>query len=89
MEKLFSIITFDNSPGFNVKAKVSSISASDLFLERNFYLDCENNEREELNRSCDFVCGKLFKYNDNDSEVVQEINDNRHECNRLEKRFVR
>ena len=33
--------------------------------------------KEEINSACNFVCGELSEDNINDSEVTQEIDDNR------------
>ena len=56
-----------------------------LLLDRHLYLDFENNEREEVNSACYFVSGVLFEDNSSDSEIAQEIGDNRAELkvNRL------
>ena len=56
-----------------------------LLLDRHLYLDFEKNEREEVNSACYFVSGVLFEDNSSDSEIAQEIGDNRAELkdNRL------
>ena len=64
-------------PGFIKKNKVPFNSAKNLVVNKHLYLDFENNEREEINSACDFVSGELSEDNINDSEVAQEIDDNR------------
>ena len=63
---------------------------STLVVNRHLYLDFENNERDEINTACDFVSGELSEDNINDSEVAQEIDDNRAKLkdNRLGGKFV-
>ena len=46
-------------------------------MNKHLYLGFENNEKEEINSACDFVSGELSEDNINDSEVAQEIDDNR------------
>ena len=77
-------------PGFIKKTKVPLNSAKNLVVNKHLYLDFENNEREEINSACDFVSGELSEDNINDSEVAQEIDDNRAKLkdNRLEGKFV-
>ena len=89
-ENLFNILTLDNMPGFIEKNKVPFNSVKDLVVNRHLYLDFENDEREEINSACDFVSGELSEDNINDSEVAQEIDDNRAKLkdNRLEGKFV-
>ena len=76
-ENLFNILTLDNMPGFTEKSKVLFNSVKNLVVNRHLYLDFENNEREGVNSACDFVSGELSEDNSNDSEVAQEIDDNR------------
>ena len=89
-ENLFNILTLDNMPGFIEKNKVPFNSVKNLVVNKHLYLDFENNEREEINSACDFVSGELSEDNINDSEVAQEIDDNRAKLkdNRLEGKFV-
>ena len=90
-EKLFNILTLDKMPGFFFeKNKVPFNSVKNLVVNKHLYLDFENNEREEINSACDFVSGELSEDNINDSEVAQEIDDNRAKLkdNRLEGKFV-
>ena len=77
-------------PGFIEKNKVPFNSVKNLVVNKHLYLDFENNEREEINSACDFVGGELSEDNINDSEVAQEIDDNRAKLkdNRLEGKFV-
>ena len=77
-------------PGFIGKNKVPLNSVKNLAVNKHLYLDFENNEREETNNACDFVSGELSEDSINDSEVVQEIDDNRAKLkdNRLEGKFV-
>ena len=77
-------------PGFIEKNKVPFNSVKNLVVNKHLYLDFENNEREEINSACDFVSGELSEDNINDSEVAQEIDDNRAKLkdNRLEGKFV-
>ena len=71
-------LTLDHiMPGFIEKNKVPFNSFKNLVVNRHLYLDLENNEREKINSACDFVSGELSEDNINDSEVAQEINDNR------------
>ena len=86
-ENLFNVLTLDNMPGFIEKNKVPF---KNLVVNRHLYLDIANNEREEINSACDFVSGELSEDNINDSEVAQEIDDNRAKLkdNRLEGKFV-
>ena len=88
-ENLFNILTLDNMPGFTEKSKVLFNSVKNLVVNRHLYLDFENNEREGVNSACDFVSGELSEDNSNDSEVAQEIDDNRAKLkdNRLEGKF--
>ena len=89
-ENLFNILTLDNMPGFIEKNKVPFNSVKNLVVNRDLYLDFENNEREVVNSTWDFVSGELSEDNSNDSEVAQEIDDNRAQLkdNRLEGKFV-
>ena len=89
-ENLFNILTIDNMPGFIEKNKVPFNSVKNLVVNRHLYLDFENNEREVVNSTWDFVSGELSEDNSNDSEVAQEIDDNRAQLkdNRLEGKFV-
>ena len=89
-ENLFNILTLDNMPGFIKKNKVPFNSVKNLVVNRHLYLDFENNEREVVNSRWDFVSGELSEDNSNDSEVAQEIDDNRAQLkdNRLEAKFV-
>ena len=89
-ENLFNILTLDNMPGFIEKNKVPFNSVKNLVVNKHLYLDFENNEREEINSACDFVSGELSEDSINDSEVAQEIDDNRAKLkdNRLEGKFV-
>ena len=64
-------------PGFIEKNKVPFNSFKNLVVNRHLYLDLENNEREKINSACDLVSGELSEDNINDSEVAQEIDDNR------------
>ena len=64
-------------PGFVEKIKVPFNSVKNLIANRHLYLDFENNEREKVNSASDFVSGVLSEDNSNDSEVAQEIHDNR------------
>ena len=59
-------------------------------MNRHLYLDFENKEREEVNSACDFVSGILSEDISNNSEVAQEIDDNRSKLkdNRLQGKFV-
>ena len=68
-ENVFNILTLDNMPGFIEKNKVPFISVKILVANRHLYLDFENNEKEEVNSSCDFVSSVLSEDNSNDSEV--------------------
>ena len=68
-----------NSLGFNEKVKIPFNSVCDLVLDRHLYLYFENNEREEINSTHDFVSGKLSGDNSSDSKVEQEIDDSRAE----------
>ena len=72
--------------GFIKKNKVPCNSVKNLVVNRHLYLDFENNERQEVNSTCDFVSGELSGDNINDSEVPQETDDNRAKLkdNRLE-----
>ena len=76
--------------GFIHKNKVFFNSVKNLVVNRHLYLDFENNEREEVNSACDFVSGELSEDNSNDSDVAQEIDDNRTKLkdNRLEGKFA-
>lgn len=38
--------------------------------DKHLYLDYENNERDGINSTCDFVSGVLFEDVSNDSEVA-------------------
>ena len=89
-ENLFNILTLDNMPGFIEKNKVPSNSVKNLVVNRHLYLDFENNEREVVDSAWDFVSGELSEDNSNDSEVAQEIDDNRAKLkdNRLDGKFV-
>ena len=86
-KNLFKILTLDNIPGFIEKNKVPSNSVKNLVANRHLYL--ENNEREEVNRACNFAGGVLSEDNSNDYVVAQEIDDNRAKLkdNRLEGKF--
>ena len=88
-KNLFNILTLDNMPGFTKKNKVPFNSVKNLVVNRHLYLDFENNKREGVNSACDFVSGELSEDNSNDSEVAQEIDDNRAKLkdNRLEGKF--
>ena len=68
-ENVFNILTLDNMPGFIEKNKVPFISVKILVANRHLYLDFENNEKEEVNSSCDFVSSVLSEDSSNDSEV--------------------
>ena len=59
-------------------------------MNRHLYLDFENNEKEEINSAWDFASGELPEDIINNSEVAQEIDDNRAKLkdNRLEGKFV-
>ena len=89
-ENLFNILALDNMPGFIEKNKVPFNSVKNLVVNRHLYLDFENNERELVNSPWDFVSGELSEENSNDSEVAQEIDDNKTKLkdNRLEGKFV-
>ena len=89
-ENLLNILTLDNMPGFIEKNKIPFNSVKNLDVNEHLYLDFENNEREEINSACDFVSGELSEDSINDSEVAQEIDDNRAKLmdNRLEGKFV-
>ena len=80
-EKFFNIFTVLKVP-FN--------SVKNLVANRHLCLEFENNEREEINSLSDFVSVVLFEDNSNDSEVAQEIDDNRAKLkdNRLKGKFV-
>ena len=77
-------------PGFIEKNKVPFNSVKNLVVNRHLYLDFENNEREVVKSTWDFVSGELSENNSNDSEVAQEFDDNRAQLkyNRLEAMFV-
>ena len=77
-------------PGFIEKNKVPFNSVKNVVVNRHLYLDFENNERELVNSAWDFVSGELSEDNSNDSEVAQEIDDNKTKLkdNRLEGKFV-
>ena len=87
-ENLFNILTLDNMSGVTEKSKVPFNSVKNVVANR--YPDVENNEREEVNGTCNFVSGELSEDNSSDSEVVQETDDNRAKLkdNRLEGKFV-
>ena len=59
-------------------------TVKNLLADRHLYLHFE------VSIACDFVISVLSEDNGNDSEVAQEINDNRAEIkdNRLERKFV-
>ena len=90
LENLCNILTFDNMPGFIEKNKVPFNSVKNLVANRYLCHDFENNEREVVNRVCDFFSGVLSEDHSNDSEVAQETDDNRAKLkdNRLEGKFV-
>ena len=90
VENLWNIFTLDNMPGFIEKNKVPFNSVNNLVADRHLYLDFENNKREEVNSAYCFVSGLLFEDNRSDSEIAQEIDDNRVEVkdNRLQGKFV-
>ena len=75
---------------FIKKNKVPFNSVKDLIVNRHLYLDFENNEREGVNSACDFVSGVLYEDNTSDSEVAQEIENNRAKLKdiKLEGKFV-
>ena len=77
LKNLFNILTLHNMPGFIEKIKVPFNPVKNLVLNRHLYLDLENNEREEINSVCDVVIGELSEDNISDSELAQEIDDNR------------
>ena len=89
-ENLFNILTLDNMPGFTEKNRVPFNSVKTLVTNRHVYLGFENNEREEVNCACNFVGSVIPEDNSNDSEVAQEIDDNRAKLkdNKLEGNFV-
>ena len=89
-ENLFNILTLDNMPSSTEKNKVPFNSVENIVVNRHWYLDFENNEREEINSAYDFVSGELSEDNINDSEVAQESDDNRAKLkdNRVEGKFV-
>ena len=64
-------------PGFIEKNKVPFNSVKNLVVSRHLYLDFENNERDGVNSTCNFVSGELSEDNGNDSEVAQETDDSR------------
>ena len=86
----YNILALDNMPGFIEKNKVPFNSVKNLVVNRHSYLNFENHERKENNSACDFVSDELSGDNTNDSEVAQEIDDNRAKLidNRLEGKFV-
>ena len=55
-------------PSFIEKEKVPFNSVKNLVANRHLYLGFENNEREEVNSTCNFVSGVLSEDNSNDSE---------------------
>ena len=73
-------------PGFIEKNKVPFNSVKNQVVNRHSYL----HEKKEINSACDFVSGELSGDNINDSEVAQEIDDNRTKLidNRLKGKFV-
>ena len=80
-EKIFNILTV---------LKVPFTSVKNLVANRHLCLEFEINEREEINSLSDFVSVVLSEDNSNDSEVAQEIDDNRAKLkdNRLKGKFV-
>ena len=82
-KRLFNILTLDNKPGFIEKNKVPFNSVKILVVNRNLYLDFENNEREQIN-------SVLSEDNTNDSMVALETDDNRTKLknNGLEGKFI-
>ena len=77
-------------PGFIKKNKVPFSSVKNLVVNRHLYLDFENNERDVVNSAWYFASGELSEDNSNDSEVAQEIDNNRAKLkdNGLEGKFV-
>ena len=77
-------------PGFIEKNKVPFNFVKNLVVSRHLYLAFENNERDGVDSTCNFVSGELSQDNSNDSEVAQETDDNRAKLkdNRLEGKFV-
>ena len=77
-------------PGFIEKNKVPFNSVKNLVVNKHLYLDFENNEREEINSTCDFVSGELSDDSIHESEFAQEIDNNSVKLadNRLEGKFV-
>ena len=82
--------TLDNITDFTEKNKIPFSSVKHLVADRHLYLAFENNEKVEINSACDFVNGVLPWDNINDSEVTQEIDDNRAKLkdNSMEGKFV-
>ena len=89
-ENLFNFLTLDRMPGFIEKNKVPFNSVKNLVVNKHLYLDFENNEKEEINSASDLISGELSEDSINNSEVAQEIDDNRAKLkdNRLEEKFV-
>ena len=65
-------------------------SAKNLVVNRHLYLEVNYNEGEQIISACDCVSGVLSEDNSNDSEVAQEIHDNRNKLknNRMSGKFV-
>ena len=59
------------------KIKFFSILSKNYLRIDIYTLTYTFNEREEINSVCDFVSGELSEDNINDSEIAQEIDDNR------------
>ena len=77
-------------PGFIEKNKVPFNFIKNLVANRSLHLDSENNEGKQVTSTCDFVSGLLSEDNSNNSEVAQEIDDNRAKLNdnELKGKFV-
>ena len=76
--------------GFSEKVKVPLNPVYNLVADKCLSCDFDNDEREEVNSTCDFVSRILSEHNSNDSELAQEIHDNRAELkeNKLAEKFV-